>query len=217
MTGKILDRTDSPVPAIVELSLQSNSSRKFNSTADASGTYRISGLPAGKYILHFSWPGFHTLRLTQVSIADGQTRELPNLHLDVGLVSDCAGHGFLDKRRLLKENPKTGLLKGRILKVSPSTGGLRWPVASANVTLLCEFGRACGRTKTDALGGFTFSGSGGNRTIQVTRTGYYLLEESGYAIEEGIESVYHPTYLEKCPSGSCDSRLRPEKPVAHCE
>ena len=55
----------------------------------------------------------------------------------------------------------------------------------------------------------------GNLSVRVNRIGFYPLNEPGYTIEEGLESVYWSIYIERCPLGNCDPRLRPEKAAGY--
>jgi hypothetical protein len=49
------------------------------------------------------------------------------------------------------------------------------------------------------------------------KAGFYPQEAALYRVEEGIESIYWPIYMERCHLGNCDPKLRPPKPPALCE
>jgi hypothetical protein len=92
------------------------------------------------------------------------------------------------------------------------------PIADADVTLICGSDKICGTTKTNSDGEFVFKALPlGNLSVLVEHAGFYPLNEPGYTIEEGLESVFWSVYIERCPLGNCDPRLRPKKPLAICE
>ena len=92
------------------------------------------------------------------------------------------------------------------------------PIRGAEITLLCGTGRVCGVTKTDSLGEFMFKALlPGDYSILVKRAGFYLLNEPGYTVWEGLESICRSAALELCPHANCDPRLRPERPRATCD
>ena len=91
------------------------------------------------------------------------------------------------------------------------------PIAGAEVTLICKR-KVCPTVKTDSNGEFIFKDlAPGVFAVRVTRTGFYPLDEAVYNVREGMESVYWPLSIERCPHGDCNPRKRPKKPIAICE
>lgn len=71
LQGTVRDATGAPVPAaIVEVQREGADFRR-GATADASGRYRVPGLPAGRYRVRVRHPGFGTVEQT-VAVAAGE-------------------------------------------------------------------------------------------------------------------------------------------------
>ncbi len=83
-------------------------------------------------------------------------------------------------------------------------------IAGATVEILCEE-KLCGKTRTDSRGEFTFFDltPRNDYTIRIQHAGFYLVQDSGYEVQAGFDSTYWPIFLEHCPKGNCDPRLRP--------
>jgi Carboxypeptidase regulatory-like domain len=218
LTGRVKDITGGGVSgAQAELRSETVSGRSFRTSADASGLYNFSGLPKDEYTLKLVSSGFKSLTVKSIRVLENEQKSLPALQLEVGLMADCGGHAVLDYIRFLPSENHLGNLSGRI-RVDQGPVVESPPVVGADVTLMCSTGRVCGATKTDSDGAFMFKAlPPGSLSVRVNRTGFYLLNEPGYTIEEGLESVYGPIYIERCPLGNCDPRLRPKKPLATCE
>lgn len=218
LTGKVKDITGAGVPGTVaELFLESARESKFRMTADSKGVYYFSQVPAGIYTLKLLRPGFRILTLRSIQMLDGEPKKLPTLQLEVGSMADCGGHAVRDAIRLLPSNDHAGNLVGSVHVDLGAMSGGGPAVAGAKVTLICNTGKSCGATKTDLIGEFRFNAvPAGSYSVRLERVGFYPLNEPGYTVEEGIESIYLSAYIEHC-NGNCDPRLRPKKPIATCQ
>ena len=214
LTGKVQDLTGAvAVPSEVELWSANPPEKAYRTRADTSGVYRLSGLPAGEYSLKLSTPGFDRLTLKSIKISEGEQRSLPPLELVIGY---CGSPGaFLDHLQLLSPEGSIGDMAGSVRLDEGSKGP---PLSGAIVRLMCSENVVCGSTKTNAKGEFIFrSVSPGTFAVRVNYAGFYPLEELGYKVSAGLESIYWPTLIERCPSGDCDPRRRSQKPLALCE
>ena len=100
------------------------------------------------------------------------------------------------------------------------TGSVDPPVAGIEVTLVCRTFSACGSTKTDSNGRFSFETlSPGVYGLNFRREGFYPENATGYgyAVNAGWESVFSPVLLQQCSNGNCDPKLRPPQPIQLCE
>lgn len=218
LTGVVKDITGVGISGThAELRSETASDRSFRTAADSTGVYHFSGLLTGEYTLKLSGPGFKSLTVKSIHISEDEQKSLPTLQLEVGSVG-CGGHSVpLDYIRLLPPGDHIGNLGGSVRIDRGPMVGKSPPIAGADVTLMCSRGKVC-RTKTDSNGEFVFKAlPPGNLAVRVTRPGFYPLTVPGYAIEEGLESIYQSIYLERCPLGNCDPRLRPKRPPAGCE
>jgi hypothetical protein len=187
----------------------------FRTTADSAGVFRFSGLPADEYFLKLGSSGFKSLTVKSIHISEGEQKSIAALQL---AVSGCGGYATLDYIRPLSSGDHLGNLVGSVsLDQGPKARKIR-KIADADVTLVCSTGKVCGSTRTDLNGDFRFDAlPSGDFWVRVNRAGFYALNQSGYKISEGLESLYWPVYLERCPLGNCHPRLRPKKPRAFCE
>jgi hypothetical protein len=218
LTGKVKDITGAGVSGTqAELRSETASDRRFRTAADSTGVYHFSGLLSDEYTLNLSSRGFKSLTVKSIHISEDEQKSLPTLQLEVGSVGDCGVHAALDYIRLLPPGDHMGNLRGSVRIDKGPMSGKSPPIAGADVTLMCTTGKVC-TTKTDSNGEFMFKALPlGNLTVRVTRTGFYPLTMPGYAIQEGLESIYWSISLERCPLGNCDPRLRPRRPPARCE
>lgn len=217
LTGKVKDITGAGIPG-TQADLQSETvpDRRFRTSADSTGVYHFPGLPADEYALRLFSPGFRSLTVRSIDISEREQKALPVLQLEVGSVADCGGHAVLDYIRILPPGDHFGNLSGSINRGPPVGKGA--PVEGADVILVCDTGKVCGATKSNADGEFTFKAlPPGSLSVNVSVEGFYTLSEPGYTIEDGLESVYWPVYIERCPLGNCDPMLRSKKPPARCE
>jgi len=214
LTGKVKDLFGAGVSgARADLVSETVATRKFRTSADSTGVYDFSRLPADYYTLELSSPGFRSLTVKSISIFENEKKALPTLQLEISNIADCGGHAVLDYIRFLPREDHSGNLRGSVR----ADGGKRKPLAGADVALICSGDKTCGATKTNADGEFLFTTPPRDFSIRVTHSGFYPVNEPGFVIQEGLESVYWPIYVERCPLGDCDPRLCPKKPIAHCE
>jgi hypothetical protein len=219
LRGRVKDITGAGVSGTqAELLSETVSDRRFRTSADSTGVYHFSGLPTDEYTLKLLSPGFKALTVKSIHILESEQKSLPTLQLQVGSVADCGGHAVLDYIRFLSSGDHFGDLVGSIRIEQEPFVVKSQPIADANVTLICATGKVCGATKTNSDGEFAFKAlPPGTLSVRVDHTGFYPLNEPGYTIEEGLESVYWSIYIERCPLGNCDPGLRTKKPLATCE
>jgi hypothetical protein len=186
----------------------------YRGVADDLGMFHFSSLYGGEYTLELQQAGFQHLIVKQIYISDGEQKMLPTLRIDVGQLG-CNPHPIVEYFRL--EQPH-GSLAGT---VRLDRGPLRANgqiIKGAMVTLVCNHGRVFGATTTNSHGEFFLRNlAPGNYSIRVNHAGFYPLMELNYEARDNLESTYYPMYLERCPNGNCDPRLRPKKPPARCE
>jgi hypothetical protein len=184
---------------------------RHRAIADTVGMFRFLGLITGEYTLELQQSGFTRLLVKGIHISEGEQKTLPTLRIDVSSL-DCSFHAVIDYLRLGREQ---GNLTGRV-EQGPY-GRNSKPIGNTQVTLICSKNTVCAAAKTDSQGDFSFQNlSPGSYSIRANHAGFYPLEEPGYEVQEGLESIYS-MYLERCPLGNCDPRLRPKKPPARCE
>jgi hypothetical protein len=219
LTGKVRDITGAGVSGTqAELLSETASDRRFRTSADSSGVYHFTGLPTDEYTLKLLSPGFKLLTVKSIHILENEQKSLPNLQLEVGSMADCGGHAVLDYIRFLPSGDHFGDLVGSVRIEQTPFVEKSPPIAGADVSLICGTDKVCGRTRTNSDGEFVFKAlPQGSLSVRVEYAGFYSLNEPGYTIEDGIESVYWSVYLERCPLGDCDPKLRPKKPPAICE
>jgi len=193
----------------VELALEGTEVGSVKHT-DKDGRFRFSWLPPGIYSLKLESIGFETFTLTSVQLTEGQWKRLPPLMMAVG--GSCH-FPFVESYRLLPEGRHVGNLSGHVREMEEGP-----PIANAKVTLLCGERKACGETKTDSKGEFTFFDiRPGAYALRVTHFGYYPLDVGEHEVRGGFDQTDLPLLLEHCPNGNCDPRLRPKKPLIVCQ
>jgi len=216
LTGKVQDAAGAIIPGVIaELGLERAPISRFRAVTDGAGIYRFSGLPAGEYDLRLSSMGFNHLTVKSTRISEGEQKSIPPLQLTI---ATCADHGVRESIRFLPPGDHQGDFVGEVRLEQRSLEDNSPPIAGAKVTLICGAKRVCDTAKTDSQGEFRFVDlPPGEVSIQISHTGFYPLNDFGYAVDEGVESVYRPLYLERCPRGNCDPKRRPKKPLMVCE
>jgi hypothetical protein len=217
LTGVVTHPTGAPISdASAEIHPSSTPTRTLQTVTDSTGTWHFSALPSDEYDLRFSRPGFSPLTLRSISISPGEQKELPPIRLSTTYCGD--DRAALDYARLIRPGSYTGSLVGRVILDQRPLLDQSPPVPSADVTLVCSTGKPCGATTTNEDGEFAFWDlPPGTFAIRVDRPGYYSIDKPGYLIQEDLESVYRPIYLERCSSGSCDPAKRPKRVLSLCE
>jgi iron complex outermembrane recepter protein len=87
VTGTILDPKGNVVSGASIAVTSEASTQAHKTTADGQGHFSISGLPAGKYTVQVTAPGFASAARTGLQLAEGQSQDL-SLSLTVGNVSE---------------------------------------------------------------------------------------------------------------------------------
>jgi hypothetical protein len=151
--------------------------------------------------------GFKTLTLESIHLSAREQKKLPEVTLNVAPIADCGR--YPPAFRLIPDENTFGGLAGSVVGAS-----------NVDVTLVCRTFRACASTRTDSKGFFSFGMlSPGEYGLTFRQEGFYPEGATGYAflVKAGLESVYGPVTLERCPNGNCDPKLRPPRPIAICE
>jgi hypothetical protein len=195
LTGKVTGITSAGVDGTVaELESERAPIRRFRAVADAAGEYRFAGLPAGDYDLKLSGLGFFPLNVKAIHILDSEQRSMPPVQLPEGLVDCRIGLDYL-----LPSGDKRGSLRGtvRLARVG-------MPISGAAVTLICDTGKTCGKTRADSGGEFVFETlPRGDFSLLVKSPGFYHGFAPHFGVMDGFESVYSSMYLDRCPLGNC--------------
>ena len=195
--------------ARVELALEGSFATSSVQHSDKDGRFRFSWVPAGTYSLKLESAGFETFTLTSIRLANGQWKSLPPLMLAVG---GTCHFPFVESYQLLPEGRHAGNLSGHVRQIEEGPA-----ISNAKVTLFCG-PKACGETKTDSRGEFTFFNvQPGEYALRVTHFGYYPLEVEEHEVRGGFDQTDLPFRLEHCPNGNCDPRLRPKRPLFVCQ
>ena len=97
LTGKVKDITGAGVSGTqAELLSETASDRRFRASADFTGIYHFSGVPADEYTLKLFSPGFKSLTVKSIHILEREQKSLPTLRLEVGSMADCGDHAVLE-------------------------------------------------------------------------------------------------------------------------
>jgi hypothetical protein len=215
LTGVVQGNTGGAVVpgAVAELESEGAPISRFRTVTDGAGIYRFFGLPKGEYDLKLFSPGFNHLTVKSIIVLDGEHRTMPPLHLDPAY---CGGPDPLDFIRFLSSRDKVGNLGGSVKFDDWPEQAI--PISGASVTLICSTGKPCGAARTDSGGRFLFNAlPPGDFSVRVSGPGFYPQDSPLYTVEQGLESVYSPIYVERCHLGNCDPRRRPKKPLQVCE
>jgi len=215
LVGKVEDiRGVGLLGTLADLHSESLPTTRSRVVADNLGMFRFSILLDGKYTLELQQAGFRRLTVKGISVSEGEHKVLPTLRMEVSSL-DCSSHTALDHLRLGK--PQGSLTSSVRVLHGHDTRNSR-PMGGGEVTLICSKSTVCGAAKPNSKGEFLFQNlAPGNYALRANHVGFYPVEESGYEVQEGLESIYFPMYLKRCPLGNCDPRLGPKKPLAHCE
>lgn len=188
--------------------LQSEGGVRYLEHAGPDGFYRFQNLPGGTYKMEISMWGFRSKLAGPVAISGDELRELPIAILQIGVA--CGSRAFPYDLRLLPGD--TYGLAGTI----EDKRGV--PLAKVTVSLVCPNGGVCGDTKTNSRGEYSFAAlERGTFTLKVSKKGFYPIQESGFPVREGFESIIQPIFLERCFNGNCDAARRPKPPAEAIE
>ena len=206
LTGSLTDPAGaSIVHAAVELD---PGSQKYQVQTDDAGVYKFPDLPAGEYSLTVRVVGFYRLTVRPINLSASEQKRIPALMLDVA-PSGCF-NPFPPAFQLLAGDTTFGGLAGSVVRYGDSSELLE----GVDVTLVCRTFTACASTKTDAKGLFSFGMlSPGEYGLSFRSQGFYPDQASAYTVrvKAGLESDYAPVFLERCPGGNCDPKLRPPR------
>ena len=196
LTGSVVDVAGASIAhAMVELE---SGTKKYQGRTDDTGGYQFSNLPAGEYSLKFTGEGFNWLTVKSIRLSDTETKRIPEITLTPDPLCE-----FPPRRDFVRLLPDVvfGQLSGSVV---PAAAGV-------DVILICRTFRACGSTKTDSSGHFSFEMlSAGAYGLSFHRDGFFPEEPTGYAyyVNAGLESVYSPLRLEQCPNGNCKAEIQ---------
>ena len=207
ITGAIVDMTGAFIPhATVDLV---SATKKYQVHADDTGVYQFSNLPPGAYTLAFYALAFRQVTVKSIMLSEREQKRIPEITLMVGYPCGVQ-FDVRDFVRLLPVGIPFGVLSGSVVP----------PVEGVEATLVCRTFNACASTKTDSTGHFSFDMlSPGLYGLNFRGKGFYPESATGYGyyVNAGLESIYRPVQLERCPNGNCNPKLRPAKPPAICE
>ena len=179
--------------------------RTFAGETDLAGHYRLDGISAGEYVFQVRSAGFKTYEIKSVQIAARQRLRIPDTALRV---ADLCGRPLpRESVRMLPGTSDLGSLKGAVYLNVPFL--LLSPFTRTTVTLVCDGGRVCRSTRVSLLGRFEFRDlPTGWYGLGASRRGFYPVEGNDVPASAGLEQVYAPFGLDKCPNGNCDPKLR---------
>ncbi len=173
---------------------------------------RFGGIASGKAarkIVSSCRPGFAVVTVKMIQIGEGEQKAIPPVELRI---SDCGSPGpRLDYLRLLPSDASGGTIRGsvRLDRGWNKTSGP--PVKGANIVLVCSGDAACPSTRTDSNGEFVFEDlPPENYTVRVSRPGFYPLDMPFYNVQKGLDSVYWPISIERCPLGTATLGFAPK-------
>lgn len=211
LEGEVHGPLGSAIPWVrVELASEGSSGAASVRHADKEGRFGFSWVPAGVYKLTLESMGFQTFTLTSIQLTEGQWKRLSPLML---AVDGTCHFPFVESYQLLPEQRLVGNLIGHVRQIDEGP-----PIPNAKVTLLCGERKACGETKTDSRGEFTFFNiQPGEYALRVTHYAYYPFDVGDHEVRGGFDQTDLPILLEHCRNGNCDPRLRPKRPLIVCE
>jgi hypothetical protein len=196
LSGTVVDPVGAFVTrAAVELH---SGTKKYEMRTDDSGGYQFSNLPAGEYELTLAAQGFVLLTVRSIELSEREAKRIPEITLTADSLCEFPPH-----RDFVR--PISEVLYGEL------SGSVRPFAAGIEVILICRTFHACGSTKTDSNGRFSFSMlSPGAYGLSFQRSGFFPKDPTGYKyfVNAGLESVYAPESLEPCPDGNCEAKIQ---------
>ena len=156
--------------------------------ADLDGVYRLAGLPAGTYTVRFSYAGYTTQNVTDVTLADGEARTI-----DVGLTTETLDEVTVTASAVRDNNAALLRLRQRAPSVSDAIG------ADA-------IARAGASTASDALGKVTgASVVGGRYVVMRGLQGRYLNVQLNGSTVPSADPDNNAVPLDLFPTGLLDN------------
>ena len=198
LTGSLIDPAGASIArAVVELD---SGTKKYQVRTDDAGSYQFSNLPAGEYTLKFTGEGFKWLTVKSIGLSEHEAKRIPEITVTLDFDLLCR---FPPRREFVRLLP--GDLSGEL------SGSVLPAAAGVEVILICRTFRACGSTKTDSTGHFSFEKlSAGAYGLSFRRDGFFPEDATGYEyyVNAGAESVYAPQWLQPCPDGNCKAKIQ---------
>ena len=84
LSGTAMDQTDARVPGATVVVKNDASGDIRNTKADSSGFFSVTALPPGAYTVTISAKGFTSWEMNGITLNQGDSRTIPNIHLKVG-------------------------------------------------------------------------------------------------------------------------------------
>jgi hypothetical protein len=193
--------------------LKSASGAVSQTSVDAQGFFRFSGLEVGRYTLGMRRLAFYGANIT-LDLRAGEQKILPPIRLSMAPTGDCFPVPEVDpdESRFPLAGPSLGGFGG-------SVKGDQGPIVGARVLLECWLGECRGEGKvamTDSGGAFVFENlRPGPYTLSVERAGFLSIG-GRFNVAGGLESIYS-FELTPCPNGNCVVRPDPNVKLTVCE
>lgn len=206
LTGTVVDPALLPLPGTkMALLSQTVIERRYMTETDKRGTFRFVGLAQDSYYLTIQKLGFF-LRTEAVAMSDGEQRIIDPVILQI--VPPPCGEFPVSHAINLRIMPgeRAGQILSRVVLDYKHTPG-----KNANISLVCNDGETCRRTRADPDGWFELADlPPGRYSIKVEYPGFYNVLQRDVEVVAGLELLYSETYLQPCPKGNCDPRRRPK-------
>ena len=190
ITGSVLSE-NKPQPGVQVVT------EKGSATTDASGAFRLSNLPPGKYTLNIYSKNFYDLQIKDVE----DNKNLPPINITRDLIFECGDSPGRLQYYLPNEK---GAITGTI-------------ISGPNATIILKGKDLIRSTRTNSQGHFSFHGlPPGTYTITAQAPGFFPEEQPGLTVQPGYESVYPPLTLEACPEAGCRPDLKTIRVLPTC-
>jgi hypothetical protein len=88
LLGRLTDSTGAVIPGARIVATNEVTGDTYNAESDTLGRYWLTGLPAGRYDIVASSPGFSRTVMSEISLVAGQSRNL-DLELRLGAVTEA--------------------------------------------------------------------------------------------------------------------------------
>jgi len=188
VSGQIVDSAGHPAPGSVEVD-------SMHVATSQDGTFRVSGLAAGRYVLITRVPGFKNGRF-EIELESGRNLELPPLLIQV---ADMCGSPYAEFSLL--QSGRAGALKGAILIEARTSERF---LSNLTITLLRD-GEPVKSTITDRAGRFAFEGlETGDYTIVARGVGVCEGRWGSLRVQAGYEASYSSFFwMEACVDAKC--------------